>query len=623
MDNTPLTPEFLASVNHGPGIYQMLSRTEVLYVGKAKDLRKRLAQYAHYKGPPQSKTAVMLSHVKRVETILTTTEKEALILEASLIKKHRPRYNVILRDDKNYPLIKVTVKEEWPRVVVTRRRIRDGSRYFGPYASTAAMRITLKLLHSRFPLRRCPTVRQRSRPCLNYQIGQCLAPCAGKVNRAEYLAMVEQVLLILEGRSKELVEQLKDQMTRASMALKFEEAAKLRDQLAALERTLERQMVVDEHRIDQDIFGLHRQGAAVGISLLFIRSGMISGAQSFFLADPLGEDEAILTQVLVQYYSELRQPPRRLLLPFGIEDIDLVTERLAELRGNSLDIHVPQRGKNMQLMQMAADNAATIFAEQEKKNKAWQTLKKALHNALRLSRPPEVIECLDISNTSGRLAVGSLVCFQQGEKTPERFRHYRIQEKEEPDDYAMMREVLTRRLQTGLKKNNLPDLLLLDGGKGQLSVGVQVLRSFDLLNRIDLAAIAKEKQDEGEKLFRPGRKNPLLLAPHSPVLLYLMRIRDESHRFGITFHRRLRTTTSLHSRLDNLTGIGSKRKAALLKYMGSVQRILTATPEELATAPGIGPVLAASLHRQLHSPDAPRPAVKQTGPTTGSSSLRK
>ena len=598
--SSPLSAEFLTTVSHGPGIYQMIGKKQVLYVGKARDLRKRLAQYAHYNGPIHSKTAVMLSHVQRVETILTTTEKEALILEASLIKQHRPRYNVILRDDKNYPLIKVTIREPWPRVIVTRKRLRDGNRYFGPYSSSTAMRATLALLYSQFPLRRCKTMRERSRPCLNFQMGRCLAPCAGKVDNAGYQRMVHDVLLILEGKINEVVKELTAKMEQAAASLAFEKAATYRDQIRGLSKTIEHQAIVADHHLDQDVFGIHRQDAAVGIALLFVRGGMITGAQNFFLADPIGEDDSLLNQTLLQYYSAERQPPRELLLPFILEDRELIAERLGELREGPVSLLAPQRGKRMQLMQMAAANAAQIFSEKAKKEQSWEALATGLQSKLRLMQTPNTIECLDISNLLGKQAVGSLVCFVQGEKEVKLFRHYRIRSQDTPDDYAMMREVLERRMSKGLKEDRLPDMLLIDGGKGQLQVAVDVLGRFDLLGRIDLVAIAKEKAEEGEKLFKPGRKNPILLPAHSPLLLYLMRIRDESHRFGITFHRKLRGKEQLRSQLDAIEGIGPKRKQLLLQHLGSLKRIHAASLEELARVPGIGQELARQIYHQLH-----------------------
>ncbi len=592
---------FLETISTGPGVYQMLSSKEVLYVGKAKNLKKRLAQYVHYSGSVYSKTAVMLSHVKRVETVLTTTEKEALILEASFIKQHRPRYNVILRDDKNYPLIKVTTAEEWPRITVTRKRLKDKNRYFGPYAATSAMRTTLKLLYTMFPLRRCRIMKHRERPCLNFQMKRCLAPCTGNVSHTEYMKSVNAVVKILEGKVQDVAVTLKDLMLDASNDLQFEKAALYRDQLKSLQKTIEHQAIVATHHSDQDIYGLFRKDAAVGIAIIFVRGGIITGVQSFFIPDPLGEDEVILTKALLQYYSQQRIPPREILLPIEIEDLDLVAEHLEDLSETVVKLLIPKKGKKMQLMKIAYENAAKIFSNQEKKDKNWQILSEALMKKLHLVNSPNTIECLDISNLQGKQAVGSLVHFEQGEKNTRMFRHYRIKEKDTPDDYAMMEEVLIRRFDPQKKNLTLPDMLLLDGGKGQLSKAVSVLQPLGLLNKIDLVAIAKEKKAEGEKLFRPGRKNPILLAGNAPPLLYLMRIRDESHRFGITFHRKLRQKETLVSELDVFTGIGRERKKWLLKHFGSVKKIKNASVEDLCSVKGIGPQLANKIHNQMQN----------------------
>ncbi|PIE59160.1 MAG: excinuclease ABC subunit C [Desulfobulbus propionicus] len=598
---SPLTPDLLKTISCGPGVYQMLSKKEVIYVGKAVNLRKRLAQYAHFSGPSHSKTQVMLRHVIRVDTILTTTEKEALILEASLIKKHRPRYNVILRDDKNYPLVKVSTAEEWPRITVTRKKLRDNNRYFGPYASAAAMRATLKLLYSLFPLRRCKKVRPRKRPCINFQMKRCLAPCVGMVEREVYLGMVKDVLHILEGKAEQVKAELKEQMQAAAETLQFEKAALYRDQLRGLITTLEHQTVVASHHADQDVYGLKRQGAAVGIAILFVRAGAVTGAQTFFIPDPLGDDAALLSEAILQYYSRQHTPPREVLLPLQIEDQEMVREYLMELRDGTCDFFIPRRGKRMQLMQMAAENAEKVFSDKDKKEKSWAALAASLQYKLKLSRQPEVIECLDISNLQGKQAVGSLVTFISGEKAASQYRHYRIQTKDTPDDYAMMAEVLKRRFSSSSKKHSFPDLLLLDGGKGQLSTACSILQSLDIFAQMDVAGIAKERQDEGEKIFRPGRKNPVILRRNDPALLLLMQIRDEAHRFGITFHRKLRSKAALHSRLDALVGIGTHRKTILLRHFGSVKKILKADHKALAEVPGIGAKLAESIYAQLHS----------------------
>ena len=583
----------------------------VLYVGKAKDLRKRLASYARLAASAQGKTAVMLSHVHKVDTLLTRTEKEALILEASLIKKHRPRYNIVLRDDKNYPLLKVTVQEQWPRVLMSRRRRKDGARYFGPYSSSSAMWATLKLLSSLFPLRRCRTsqVQARTRPCLNGQMHNCLAPCMGLADREEYQEMVARVIMVLDGHNRDLIGTLNQQMSAAADDQDFERAALLRDQIQALSRTLEKQVVVASHTKDQDIFGMARKDASLALAILMVRNGTISGSRTFYLSAPLGDDATILSQVLNQYYDQGDNLPREILLPCEPEDKELLTERLSDLRGETVHLQVPQRGDRLQLISMATANAGQVFAERDKKEQSWQALADAMVRSLHLSRPPETIECLDISNTSGQLAIGSLVCFQQGEPAKHLYRHYKIRTVDGPDDYAMMGEVLERRLKRGLEKNDLPDLLMVDGGRGQLGIAMRMAREAGIEDNreLDWLAIAKDKLGEGEKLYKPGRKNPILLPAHNPVLLYLMRIRDESHRYGISFHRRLRNKSTLTSELDIISGIGPRKKELLLKGFGSLRHIKQATEEQLNSVPGIGPELAKEIHHHFH------PEARQSG----------
>jgi len=596
-------PEQLANTPHAPGVYLMLDKkSTVIYVGKAKDLRKRLASYAHDKGAAHSKTTVMLSRVEKVDILITHTEKEALILEASLIKRHRPRYNIILRDDKNYPLIKLTSREDWPRVFMARRRKKDGARYFGPYADVGAMWATLKLIHRLFPLRRChgDTPPTRSRPCLNHQMGQCLAPCASLADQATYQKMVDSVKMILDGHSRELTADLDRRMREAAENLRFEEAAMLRDAREAMSRTLEKQVVLGEQRHDQDVFGLARQGTAVALVVLYVRDGAISGSRDFFLHDPYGDDAIILSQGISQLYEEDSNFPKEILLPLAIEDKALLAERLGDMAGFAVKLLHPQGGRNKVLLNMAETNAKQIFADREKRRESWQGLAETLSRKLHLTRPPEVIECLDISNISGQMAVGSLVCFQGGQPEPGRFRHYRIKTVEGPDDYKMMGEVLRRRLKRGLEEDNLPDLFMVDGGRGQLGVAMEAVAELGLEDRLDWLGIAKERDEEGEKLYKPGRKNPIMLAKHDPVLLYLMRIRDEAHRFGITFHRRLRGKSGLTSQLSAIPGIGPDRQKALLKHFDSVRALRAATLEELQQAPGIGPKLAAQIFAHLH-----------------------
>lgn len=575
---------------------------QVLYVGKARDLRKRLSSYArpHQTLPP--KTVMLLGKVHTIETIITKTEKEALILEASLIKKHRPRYNVLLRDDKSYPLIKVTVQEQWPRVMVVRRRNNDGARYFGPFSSSSAMWETLKLLNSIFPLRRCKgaEVAPRIRACLNHQIGRCAGVCLGKADPETYKRMVENVLMVLSGRQDALVAELQRRMHDAAEALRYEEAAQYRDWLRAVRKTLEKQMVVATHRRDQDVFALVRRDNAVAISVLLVRQGRLEDHQPFFLADPLGDDVEILRQALARFYASGRVVPQEVVVPLALPDRELMADWLADLRGGRVTLVVPQRGDRARLLQMAAANAEQVFADRRKRAQSWQVLARAIQRSLALRQPPHRIECVDISNIGGEQAVGSLVCFEQGEKKKSGYRHYKIRTVIGANDFAMMGEMLRRRLTKGREQDDLPDLLLVDGGKGQVNIAWAVLADLGLTDVIDLAGIAKERQDEGEKLFLPGRKNPVLLGRHSQVLLFLMRVRDEAHRYGITFHRRWRQKDTLRSRLDLVPGVGAARRKALLTALGSVKRISTATIEELAAVPGIGPELGQSIWNFFH-----------------------
>lgn len=591
--------DLITSTPHSPGVYLMLdNKSAVLYVGKAKDLFKRLSSYTRYAQEGHSKTTVMLSQVFKVDTIITRTEKEALILEASLIKKHGPKYNIILRDDKSYPFIKVTLQEDWPRVMMARRRTKDGARYFGPYSSSSAMWATLKLISKLFPLRRCKgsTLKERKRPCLNHQIGQCLAPCCGLADSNDYQDNVAKVLMILEGKNRDLIARLKSQMNEYAETLDFEQAAKKRDQINALTRTLEKQVVASARLMDQDVFGFRRKDLSVAVAVLIIRQGLINGNRTYFLSDPYGDDAFILNQIVNQFYFYGDNIPKEILLPFTIPDHTLLEEKISEQRGSKVNLILPKRGDKAELLRMALKNAEQLFEEKEKRDESWTSLRKSIHKKLKLYNSPETIECLDISNISGQLAVGSLVSFQSGEPAKNHYRHYRIKTVDGPDDYQMMAEVLSRRFTSGLEKGNLPDLLMVDGGKGQLNIARRVAEEIGVFDQLDLIGIAKERQDEGEKLYKPGRKNPIILAKHDPVILHLMRIRDESHRFGVTFHRKLRRKKNLASELDRIPGIGPTKKEQLLKKLGSLKRIKEASPEQLAEVPGVGPELVEQIH---------------------------
>ncbi len=593
--------EHISNVSHSPGVYMMLdSHSSVLYVGKAKDLSKRLVSYTRISVTAHCKTSVMLKLVDKVDTIITRTEKEALILEASLIKKHKPKYNIILRDDKNYPLIKVTGQEEWPRVFMTRRRKKDGAHYYGPYSSSSSMWATLKILGSLFPLRRCKgsALKPRKRPCLNYQMGKCMAPCMGKANREQYLENVKNIKMVLEGKNTSLITRLQKKMEVQAQAFAFEKAAETRDKITSLRRTLEKQVVVTTHSDDIDIFGYCRNDTAVSIVILFLRGGMVTGSQSFFITDPFGDDHAVLTQVLNQYYFQGTNLPKKILVPLRVNDHNLLTEHFSDIYGAKVTITIPQRGDKTQLIAMANENAQKVFNENEIRERSWMELAALLQNKLKLQNLPHSVECLDISNLSGKQAVGSLVHFYKGEAITSQYRHYRIHNVQGPDDYAMMEEVLTRRLSKD--RESFPDLFMVDGGRGQLGVAMRVVKEAGLEGAMDWVGIAKEKEKEGEKLYKPGRINPILLPGHNPALLYLMRIRDESHRFGVTFHRKLRKKQTFQSELDSIPGIGPARKKQLLKEIGSLTKLKNSSEKTIASIKGVGPQLAKTIYTHLH-----------------------
>jgi len=598
-----LSPEFFQAVASRPGVYLMKSRQgKILYVGKAKNLRMRLLSYRRVNLKDSPKTVLLLSKVAAIETILTNTEKEAFILEAALIKKHRPRFNIDLKDDKSYPRIKVTLGEEWPRVYMTRRRIKDGSRYFGPYTSAGAMRNTLNIINRLFPLRRCRSrnIKKKQRPCLNYQMGRCLAPCSGLVDKKDYRRMVDNVLLILEGKNRELKSHLMTAMQQAAQALEFEKAAIARDQLQALTKTLEKQIVVSNLDRDQDVFGYVRQGAGVGLSVVNIRQGAVCGQQVFFLLDPIGDDSEVMEEAMRQYYLREQSIPDELLLPFYPVDPASMLEWLGEIRDKNVRLRMPKRGEGLKLLHLAEKNARQIHIDQENREKSWQELSLNLQKKLQLKSPPARIECLDISNIGGKQPVGSIVCYQDGEKEPKGYRHYSVRGTPEPDDYRMMNEVLSRRFSGNGPPEILPDLLVIDGGKGQLNVAREVLAAAGIQERVEIVSIAKGREEKSDKIYRPGRKNPIKLVHHSPVLFFLMQVRDEAHRFGIAFHRRLRHKSTFASELDAIHGIGPSRKKLLLKTFGSLAAVKKATQEELAAVPGLGPELAGQVWNHFH-----------------------
>jgi excinuclease ABC subunit C len=587
-----------------PGVYIMKGEDEgVLYVGKAKNLRNRLRTYFSARGDGRNHIRFLMDRVRNIATIVTDTEKEALILENTLIKKYRPRYNIHLRDDKTYVSIRLDPREEFPALQVVRKVRRDGALYFGPFSSSSAVRETLKEIYRIFPLRHYPLAAclRRGRPCLFYQIGQCSAPCHGKISLEEYRELVRGVIALLSGRENEVVALLEEKMKAAAAGMRFEEAARLRDQVRAIEQTVERQKVVEAGGGDQDVIGLHREGGEVELAVLFIRRGKLIGRRIYDLEWRLAEDE-LLSNFIQQFYGLDIFIPDQVLLPFALDDAPALSEWLTERKGKKVAVTAPQRGAKREIVSLAERNALEAFRERGSRREARQGVLEEIREKLHLSRLPRRMECFDISNVGGRQSVGSMVVLTDGEPDKGAYRHFRIRSVEGADDYASLYEVLKRRLLRGIEEDLLPDFILIDGGKGQLSVLSAVLAEMGLEEYIDAAGIAKSRvlanvrgkavERSEERFFLPGRKNPVLLRQGSPALFMLERLRDEAHRFAITHHRKLRGKQALQSSLEEIPGVGPARRKALLKHFGSLKKIKEASLEELNAAPGVNASLA-------------------------------
>jgi len=600
----------LATLPGSPGVYLFKDgHGEVIYVGKAKSLRARVRQYVRG-GDGRVQIPFLLAQLADVEVLVTTSEKEALLLEETLIKQYRPRYNIRLKDDKSYWHVKVTAQDEWPRLFLTRQVVKDGSKYLGPFHSSTAVQETLEIVRKVFPLRTCSDTvfRNRTRPCLEYQIKRCLGPCTLPVDPEEYQRQLRGALLLLEGKNTELADQLTTRMHEAAEALRFEDAAQLRDQVRALTQTGEKQRVALPLGNDQDIFALYREGGFVEVQVLFVRAGKLVGNQEYSFDDNEFPDEEVLGELLSQFYQGDRFVPDEVLLPVVLEDDAAREELLAERKGKKVAVLCPQRGDKTRLIAMAQENARQSFIEKrrgvEQKEKTLDSLRRALH----LRNAPKRIECFDISNIQGNLAVGSMVVFDEGEADKNRYRRFRIKTVEGADDFAMMYEVLTRRYRRALEEHDLPDLLMVDGGKGQLGVAVEVLRELGI-TEVDLVGLAKmrteqdpfaeEVEHSAERVFLPGRKNPIVLKPNSTALFLLQRVRDEAHRFAITYHRLLRAKERLGSPLDAVPGVGPARRKALLRHFGSLKRVRAASTEDLTRVAGITPAIATAIQEQL------------------------
>ncbi|MFH1185254.1 MAG: excinuclease ABC subunit UvrC [Chloroflexota bacterium] len=593
----------LSTIPAKPGCYLMRnSGTAIIYVGKAVNLRNRVRSYFHSDSGQDAKTRRLVREVADIEWILVGSELEALILEMNLIKKHRPKYNVHLKDDKRYPYIKVHWADAFPKVTVTRQMTEDGSRYFGPYTSAWAVYQTLDALRRIFPYLTCDRVitGQDRRACLYHDIKLCTAPCIGAIDQSGYRQLIEDLMDFLGGHSEHIVPRLEAAMQQASDEMRFEKAGALRDQLRAMQSVVERQKIVfSSDYLDSDVLAMARSDGEACVQVFFIRGGKLIGREYFVLEGT--EDTAnadVMTQFVKQFYTQAATIPRQVMLPEEIEEARIISQWLRSRRGaETVEFIVPKEGQPQQLVQMAAENAsetlAALRAQWQADTHKQERALAELQGALGLAEPPNRIECYDVSNTQGTAIVGAMVVFEKGVASRRLYRRFNIESVVgAPDDFASMEEMLTRRFrrwkaaqaarqQPGYKPEPsfsfLPDLVIIDGGKGQLGRVIRVLERFELRGRLPVVGLAKQR----EEIFFPNKADPLILPRHSPALYLLQRIRDEAHRFGIASHRKKRTTLGLASQLDAIPGIGPVRRKALLKHFGSMEGIRTASLEEL------------------------------------------
>jgi excinuclease ABC subunit C len=615
--------ERAAELPTGPGVYLFKSeRGKVLYVGKAQNLRARVRQYVAG-GDGRVRIPALLERAADVDVVVTANVKDALLLENELIKRHRPHFNVRLRDDKQYLALRLDPRERWPRLTEVRRFQRDGAEYFGPYTSSVALHEAISNLRRIFPLRSCSEgtfkdYARRGRPCIEYEMQRCLAPCCGRVDEAAYAELVRGTALFLRGRSDELVDELSARMEQAAREERFEEAARLRDRLAAVARTVERQQIVTERPAERDVFGLARSGGDVEVHVLHVREGRVIGTQGYALSGVALDDGEVMGSFLGQYYAvgTGRQIPREVLSPVPLDDDGALEAWLGERAERSVAVRAPRRGALRELVAMAGSNAELGLARRLEARESVEAALEELRERLRLRALPRRIEGYDVSTLHGTLAVASRVVFEDGQPRKADYRRYKIREAPAGDDYACLREVLQRRF-ARVDTEPLPDLLMVDGGRGQLAVASAALADAGL--DVDAIGLAKEREaGEGraaprvrrsgglkaERIFLPGRKDPVQLAASSRGLLLLQRVRDESHRFAIEFQRALRSKLNFTSILEELPGIGPGKRSALLKGLGSLRAIRAASQSELAAIPGISARDAETIRRFFDAADA-------------------
>lgn len=586
---------------HLPGVYLMKNQKgKILYVGKAKDLKRRLSSYFVKKEQAEAKTAALLELVADFDLVITQSDHEAFILESNLIKEHSPKYNVLLKDGKNYPLLRIDMNETYPSIQRVRQIQKDRAQYFGPYSSSKSVNETLKQIQRIFKLRKCKNsqFKNRSRPCLNYQIKACLGLCCIEVDPEHYKDRVKDAILFLKGRSKDVVNRLRQEMADHARDREFEKAAQVRDAIFAIERVMERQVVVCPDQKDRDVMGLAWGRGKVVVTVMQVRSGQLLDTAHYPLDLGFKEADEVLSAFVIQYYERTRDLPGFVLLSHLVENMTGVEAGLNALSGRRVHLHHPIRGEKRRLTQMAVVNAGKELEKVLLKEEETQASLVMLKNLLGMDRLPERIECFDNSNLQGSDPVASMVVFTNGRPDKDAYRKFIIQGIEQQDDYAYMTHVLTRRFSRDEQEMVRPDLLVVDGGKGQLSMAVGVVTELGLDGRFVLAGLAKKDKTKGEKadkIYLPGRSNPLNTAQSMKALFLLEQIRDEAHRFAITFQRRRREKRSSLSALDNIPGIGPKKKRLLLKQFKGVANIRQQDPETLAGVPGITEELAKSV----------------------------
>jgi excinuclease ABC subunit C len=595
-----------------PGVYLFKgARGEILYVGKAANIRHRVNSYFQKPAGQDMKTLSMLERTEDIEYIITDTEKEAFILEDNLIKEHHPRYNVKLRDDKNYPLLRLSLGEDFPTLSIVRRVGGDSSLYFGPYPSAKSLRHTLKMIQRIFPIRTSLDTKftPRLRACRPEE--RAAGVCPQIEDPVQYRKVVDQVRMFLEGKNDALIRDLREMMKKEANRLNFEAAGRIRDQIENIGRVVEKQKIVTRSLIDQDVIGFDRRPDVMVIYLLRVRRGKLLGGRGFSVPSQELPAREILSAFLRQYYRPGRFIPQEILIPLGIQDQALVKQWLTERRRKKVRLLVPGRGDKKHLLQMARENAERFLLPENKEEtgRILVNLREKLH----LARIPRRIEAFDISNFQGRFAVGSLVLFVDGQPAKEGYRHFKIRTVAGADDYGMMEEVLLRRYQKVLTGGDIPDLVLLDGGRGQLNVAQRVFRKLGI-KEVDLLSLAKERiepqplsarKKTGEKIFHPLFAHPFLLPKHSPLLIFLDRLRDEAHRFAITFHQKVRGDGALQSVLEEIPGIGPSRRRELLQFFGTEEKIRAAKVEELGRVPNMNRKLAQRVHDFFHQMSPP------------------